>query len=956
MKKVVAIFMLIVLVFSFSNIGFASSGNDATEVELENLNEVIDLREKNSETYRLEDGSYECVVFAEDKYFEDETGKLVEINNAIVPEKHTIGGKEYGFVNEANSTRAYFSENEPEVLVYSEKNSISFGLETERMAAHIVGGLKDVGEVAGYPLSGDNMFAYTDAFESTDIVYEVGNGAVKEYIILNDDDAPSEFTFSFDTEGYTAAYTECGTVGFYDCNGELAFELCDLFAIDSEDVYTEDLAYSIGETVEGRTLITITISEEYANAPERAYPILIDPSIMITGEYNTKDTYVSSRYPTTNYYMNNYLKTGRDADYYIRRTYIKFDLPASLSGTTISSAYINIKMYTGSTPSINAYRVLGDWTSSTLNWNNKPSFSTANASGAGVAATNNWYKLYVTSIVSSWTNGTYSNYGFMIKDATETGTSQWTAYYSSDAASPNKPELRVTYMPSGSASYIYYINNKFWGKYLHKSSDSSVNPVTGLISNYGSSIRWKATYLGDGKYTLNPESDSSRFLIDDVASGGICLSAAPSTETIPNKYLWSITSITGGGKLIKNLGTNRYISESSATALTPVTNTGTEGSDAYNKCVWRVATSSNYGNNSNYNQRELSSSFTVPAVSVNVGQTKTIAIGKEPSNAIWADPSDFTYSFSSGTSGLISINTSTGKITGIKKGIATYTATHKVTGRSKTFKIYVDKLTEVLAEHFGFEDSVAILIREVYDRIDEQYQNDSVKERAWKSSRILSTFSYNTVSFNLVAGSVVSYSNLQNYFVNTLHFSASEYTMVHNSIISQHANTNTPDFSHEQYSLAARLAYDLGKVLTGEEASYLAGWLGDATLCQNGVTTSFKNDDYCADLDAENIFRIIQQGNGIVYAYKSYHNSLTSSNTRAVVFKTHISFATVKKKVYDLLIDNELRYLLVDAIESGDIYLIQYYQSLLEDEEYHQSTLHTDYPDTYSFLHSLELV
>lgn len=56
----------------------------------------------------------------------------------------------------------------------------------------------------------------------------------------------------------------------------------------------------------------------------------------------------------------------------------------------------------------------------------------------------------------------------------------------------------------------------------------------------------------------------------------------------------------------------------------------------------------------------------------------------------------------------------------------------------------------------------------------------------------------------------------------------------------------------------------------------------------------------------------------------------------------------------DLLIDIELRYLLVDAIESGDIYLIQYYQSLLEDEEYHQSTLHTDYPDTYSLLHSLE--
>ena len=110
--------------------------------------------------------------------------------------------------------------------------------------------------------------------------------------------------------------------------------------------------------------------------------MLIDPSTMITGETNTKDSYVSSRYGTTNYYMNNYLKTGRDADYYTRRTFIKFDLPTNLYGANIAYAYINIKMYTGSTPSINAYRVTGNWTSSTITWNNMPGISTVNASAA----------------------------------------------------------------------------------------------------------------------------------------------------------------------------------------------------------------------------------------------------------------------------------------------------------------------------------------------------------------------------------------------------------------------------------------------------------------------------------------------------------------------------------------------------------------------------------------------
>ena len=52
---------------------------------------------------------------------------------------------------------------------------------------------------------------------------------------------------------------------------------------------------------------------------------------------------------------------------------------------------------------------------------------------------------YVTNIVKSWYTGTYSNYGFVLKDATESGTSQWTTFYSSDAASPNKPELVINY-------------------------------------------------------------------------------------------------------------------------------------------------------------------------------------------------------------------------------------------------------------------------------------------------------------------------------------------------------------------------------------------------------------------------------------------------------------------------------------------------------------------------------
>lgn len=57
-----------------------------------------------------------------------------------------------------------------------------------------------------------------------------------------------------------------------------------------------------------------------------------------------------------------------------------------------------------------------------------------------------WWRLdNTTALVKYWLDGTFGNYGFMVRDATESGTTQWTTFYSSDAPSPNKPELHIVY-------------------------------------------------------------------------------------------------------------------------------------------------------------------------------------------------------------------------------------------------------------------------------------------------------------------------------------------------------------------------------------------------------------------------------------------------------------------------------------------------------------------------------
>ncbi len=115
------------------------------------------------------------------------------------------------------------------------------------------------------------------------------------------------------------------------------------------------------------------------------------------------------------------------------------------------------------------------------------------------------------------------------------------------------------------------------------------------------------------------------------------------------------------------------------------------------------------------------------------------------------------------------------------------------------------------------------------------------------------------------------------------------------------------DFAHFQISLAARLAYqidiDTNETMnlanTNERLSYLAGWLGDATL-DSGKGISFRNDDYKADLDAENVFRILSSSPGsYINAMNSYYLELyDKQQSRANIFTSHISYENVRNMIY----------------------------------------------------------
>ena len=224
-----------------------------------------------------------------------------------------------------------------------------------------------------------------------------------------------------------------------------------------------------------------------------------------------------------------------------------------------------------------------------------------------------------------------------------------------------------------------------------------------------------------------------------------------------------------------------------------------------------------------------------------------------------------------------------------------------------------------LVDIFGFDAATAELIRGVYDKIDSAYDGMSKKYKAWVSARLLSEFCYDdTTVYGIVsvnkwdnaAGSVTSPGDRGKYFAEKLGYTHEQYDALDNALNMQHADYSTADFVHLQYALAARLACVLEEegmlspmlFSKNEYSSYLAGWLGDATVLNNKGTTSFGNDDYMADLDAENIFRIINSDVSAVDAFSKYYCIIVNEkDNRATFFLQYLGYEYIEAKVLDEL-------------------------------------------------------
>ncbi len=184
-----------------------------------------------------------------------------------------------------------------------------------------------------------------------------------------------------------------------------------------------------------------------------------------------------------------------------RRSLIYFDISSIPENATINSA--TLELYATAVPSssqlLDIYRITQSWTENGVNWSNQPTYTTPIVQIDGGTSAG-WKIWNVKSIVESWHNGSYTNYGFLLKCNVEN--SNQTRLYQfatkENSTQSYRPILRINYTVPGSFDCSYT-----------GSGSCGVMPPPPVANGVGSTIPVKITKVGGSPTNLHITWDSS---------------------------------------------------------------------------------------------------------------------------------------------------------------------------------------------------------------------------------------------------------------------------------------------------------------------------------------------------------------------------------------------------------------------------------------------------------------
>ena len=193
--------------------------------------------------------------------------------------------------------------------------------------------------------------------------------------------------------------------------------------------------------------LTYLLPQEWMNAAERAYPVVLDP--IVEADLRAKNIQDQTVAPGKNFnYLWGMVEAGYYAPYGVERFYMQYvDLPALTSADVVVQASISLYKLQKSSKSsqVNVHHVSGSWDSRTLQWSNRPDYDSRVQDYLMVQDTG-WYTWDITDIAQKWYQTGNNGMLFKMPDSVENAAKEeWTQFCSADYSAAALPMVS----PSG---------------------------------------------------------------------------------------------------------------------------------------------------------------------------------------------------------------------------------------------------------------------------------------------------------------------------------------------------------------------------------------------------------------------------------------------------------------------------------------------------------------------------
>ncbi|GAA2418578.1 hypothetical protein GCM10010404_91470 [Nonomuraea africana] len=387
--------------------------------------------------YQLEDGRSQLELSTRPVHYKDADGRWQDVDTRIE------AVAEDGFVQ--GNDKAGFSTR--------------FGDKTDKLAKIKLGERQLTFGVAGdakqvAPVVKGSTVTYPGVWDGTDLVYTVTPSGVKEYLVLSKPPASgTAYSFTVKTGGVSAQQNADGSIAFNGDDGTPAFTVPKPFMIDSEvdaaSPYGKRYSDAVTQAVTqqgSEATITLTPDAAWLAAPERKWPVVIDPTINLPDWANpTQDTYVDAGAATGNFVSSWMLPVGKSASG-VKRSLMYFNPPDAdvlPIGTRIDQAqlqmYFDQSLGDAAPVTIEAREITSDWVTNigSTTWNRQPTFSSTVASSVirNAGEVSRWHSFDVTGMVNAWYATVEAPmHGIMLKAANEAKTAPvaGVAYHASE--------------------------------------------------------------------------------------------------------------------------------------------------------------------------------------------------------------------------------------------------------------------------------------------------------------------------------------------------------------------------------------------------------------------------------------------------------------------------------------------------------------------------------------------